>query len=192
MIRISNTPNPLSLKFIVPEKWMNFVWECADESTAKKSVLASKLWQIEGVKYLLFGHDFVSVTKSQEALWEIIQLEIIEAIADFLNDVIGQGKDFFAKEIDAAQLEQAKKVAQKWAENSIEEKIQHVLEEKVQPAIAHHGGFIKLIGFENGIVKLDLQGACKGCPSSTQTLKFGIQNLLQYYFPEVVSVESVE
>jgi Fe-S cluster biogenesis protein NfuA len=185
MITVQTTPNPHAMKFLVGEKWINFVWECLDANASKKSPLAEQLWQIEGVNALLFGFDFVSVTKKHDSSWLDIQFEVIDKIDEFLKKDIGlfdskhESKDM-QKEIESnAQL------------SELDLKIIQVIEEKIQPAIVSHGGVVKFVSFANGVLLLDLQGACKGCPSSAVTLKNGIENLLQYYFPEIVEVKSV-
>jgi len=183
MITVANTPNANALKFIVDRRWMNFVWECRNEKDAAKSQLANHLFAINGVVYMLFGYDFVSVTKSPEHEWSELEAEIIETIDTFLKRNVG----LFEDEKPVAETKQE---AKEFSE--IETKIITVLQEKVQPAIESHGGLVKFISFQDGVVKLDLQGACKGCPSSAYTLKNGIENLLKYYFPEVREVVGAE
>ncbi len=178
LIKVQQTPNPNSMKFIVDKKWLNFVWECFSDFDAKKSDLANTLWKLEGVMYLMFGHDFVSVSKKHDALWEILSPEIVDILSEFL-----------LREVDLFDTQMPNMEQKNF--NELEQKIAQVLEEKVQPAIENHGGMISLVKVENGVVFLDLQGACRGCPSSTLTLKNGIENLLKYYFSEIKSVESV-
>ncbi len=181
LINVSNTPNHNVLKFIVPKTWINFVWECQDEEQAEKSPLAKKIFAIEGVTYMLFGKDFVSVAKAEEASWQNLESVVLETISDFLN----QNISLFATELK--QNEEAK-----INYNELDLKMIKVIEEKVQPAVEHHGGVVKFHSFQDGILKLEMLGACKGCSSSEITLKNGIQNLMQYYFPEIASIESVE
>lgn len=179
-IKIETTPNPDTIKFLVESRWLDFVWECKDVDDAKKSILAHKLFSVPGVVYLLFGYDFVSVSKSAETSWDDLKAPILSEISDFLEEGLNLLMD--------ASIEEQKFQADL---GELEQKIIIVLDEKVQPALESHGGAVKLVKFEAGIVYLDLQGACRGCPSSEATLKFGIQNLLRYYFPEVQEVRSV-
>ena len=179
LINVSNTPNHNVLKFIVPVNWINFVWECQDVEQAAKSPLAKKLFEIQGVIYMLFGKDFVSVAKDENASWENLEAIILDQISNFLN----QNISLFATEL---------KESEDKVNNELDLKMIKVIEEKVQPAVEHHGGFVKFHSFQDGVLKLEMLGACKGCSSSEITLKNGIQNLMQYYFPEIESVESVE
>jgi len=200
MITVQTTPNPNALKFIVPDRWMNFVWECHDAKDAAKSDLARDLFAIDGVVYMMFGYDFVSVSKRQDVAWDNLKGEVLEKIDEFLQRDVGL---FETK--DLPPMYQEKPSAEKGASkgdsyiareereyNELELKIINVLEEKVQPVLASHGGMVRFVSFCDGVVVLDLQGACKGCPSSAYTLKNGIENLLKYYFPEVSEVASVE
>lgn len=190
LIKIERTPNPATLKFIVNKKWLEVIWECKNDEDAKKSIIANQLMKVEGVVYLFFGYDFVSVSKEKEANWEILKPIILGEISDFLLEEIPffqttQIKDQESKPNPSASAKKEEELTE------VEKKIIEVLNEKVQPAIESHGGAIQFYKLENGIVYLDLQGACKGCPSSTITLKNGIENLLKYYFPEITSVESI-
>jgi Fe-S cluster biogenesis protein NfuA len=154
---------------------LDFIWECENAEEAKKCKLAESLFTLPDVVYLLFGNDFVSVTISQSAEWnESLQSDVVELIAKFLNSNVA----FFEKIQMSAKSQYTE----------IEQKIMQLIEEKIQPALAMHGGTAKFISFQDGILVLDLQGACKGCPSSDETLKFGIQNLIRYYLPEVKEV----
>lgn len=185
MITVVTTPNPHAMKFIIGSKWISFAWECANEKTAKKSPLARALWNLNGVNYLLFGLDFVSVNKRNDISWLNLQPEVIDIIDDFLKKDIGLFESTKESHKEEMKLDDVQELTE------LEEKIIKVIEEKVQPSIESHGGMVKFISFKNGILILDLQGACKGCPSSAVTLKGGIENLLKYYFPEILKVESV-
>lgn len=205
MIAIHSTPNPNALKFVVNEKWINFVWECVDEKDAAKSILAKKLWDL-GVAYIMFGYDFVSVIKKNEQKWDDLEQEIVGIIGNFLKQDIGLfenadenlGKDVESmreesmneQSISEKNLGEEQKFAEEFPQefSKLEMQIIATLEEKVQPIVQMHGGVVKFIKFDDGVVVLDLQGACRGCPSSSITLKNGIQNLLCYYFPEVKEV----
>lgn len=186
MIIVQQTPNPNALKFIVPTKWINFVWECVNEKDAAKSSLAKELWNLGGVKYLMFGSDFVSINKSVEIEWNDLQGKVLEVIDEFLSKDRGLFED-----VPSAEWETKAECAVDREFTEFEHKLIQTINEKVQPVLASHGGMVKFIGFDDGIVTLDMQGACRGCPSSQFTLQNGIQNLLGYYFPEVKKVVSL-
>lgn len=179
LIKIEKTPNPQTLKFIVDKKWLDFIWECKTEEESKHSPLASVLWKTGDVLYLFFGYDFVSITKKEDQEWDVLKPIFLGAISDFLQENIQLINKRFDENNNLEGF------------SDFEKKIIEVLDQKVQPAVEGHGGAIKLVKFENGILFLDLQGACKGCPSSIATLKNGVENLMKYYFPEIESVEAV-
>ena len=186
LIQVNNTPNPDALKFIVPTRWLEFIWECSNLETAKKSNLAKQLWEIEGVVYLMFGSDFVLVTKKPDALWELIQVEVVDKLSAFLEEDVSL---FYDPNFEKTEKEKKTKKQKDFSQ--LEEKIIKVLDEKVQPALESHGGMVEFVSFENGVLTLDMQGACKGCPSSMYTLKNGIENLMKYYFPEINELKSI-
>ena len=172
------TPNPNSLKFL-PGK---VVSNCGSFEVSKKdktnNELIRNLLSINGVQGIFLGKDFISINKYDDTSWDEIKHIVISLINDFysngkecviendLNDSVG---DF----------------------SEIEKKIIKILDQKISPAVAKDGGDIKFKEFKNGIVKVQLQGSCSGCPSSTMTLKQGVQNLLCHYLPEVKEVEAV-
>jgi Fe-S cluster biogenesis protein NfuA len=133
---------------------------------------------VNGVEGIFLGQDFISVNKNENINWEEIKHIIISLINDFYAD----GKDFV---IDENINEEVSDLSE------IEEKIVKILEQKIRPAVARDGGDIKFKEFKDGIVKVQLQGSCSGCPSATMTLKQGVQNLLCHYLPEVKKVEAV-
>jgi len=171
------TPNPNSLKFIPGKAVSN---NGSFEITKKDQVnneLVRNLLSINGVTGIFLGADFLSVNKEKEIEWEDIKHIVISLINDFYSN----GKKFvFDKEIDD------KKEKPNFAD--IEKKIISILDSKIRPAVAKDGGDIKFKEFKDGIVKVQLQGSCSGCPSSTMTLKQGVQNLLCHYIPEVKEV----
>lgn len=189
IINVKTTPNPNAMQFIVPERWINFSWECKNEKDAAKSPLAQKLWQIEGVKYLMFSTDFVSIIKDPDLIWEILQPDIIESISEF---IISGLTLFETDDVKALQkLEKESRANPEREYTELEKQMITALEDKVQPAIELHGGMVKFEEFKDGILLLDMQGACKDCPSSLTTLKDGIENLMKYYFPEIIEVKHV-
>ncbi|MDA9596268.1 NifU family protein [Candidatus Pelagibacter sp.] len=172
------TPNPNSLKFLPGKKVSN---SGPYEITKKEEVnndLVRNILSINGVEGIFLGEDFISVNKKDPIKWEDIKHIVISLINDFYLD----GKEFV---IDENIKEEDKNL------DEIERKIVKILDEKIRPAVARDGGDIKFKEFKDGIVKVQLQGSCSGCPSSTMTLKQGVQNLLCHYLPEVKEVVAI-
>jgi Fe-S cluster biogenesis protein NfuA len=182
-IQTEETPNPQTLKFI-PDSEVVLENDTAEfknqKQAATKSPLALQLFEISGVESVFFGHNFITITKSSNIEWLKIKAEIIAVIMDF----------FTAKKPIMFEKTQAKSVVEE-DDSEIVKQIKELIEIKVRPAVAMDGGDIIYRGFEDGIVKLELKGSCSGCPSSTITLKNGIENMLKHYVPEVVAVEQV-
>ena len=179
-IQTENTPNPNSLKFLPGKTVSNkgsFEITKKDETNNE---LVRNLLSVNGVEGIFLGKDFLSINKYDDIPWDEIKHIIISLINDYYSDgkeyVINQDLNETSKDRDLGE---------------IEEKIEKILNEKIRPAVAKDGGDIKFIEFTNGIVKVQLQGSCSGCPSSTMTLKQGVQNLLKHYLPEVKEVEAV-
>jgi Fe-S cluster biogenesis protein NfuA len=173
------TPNPNSLKFIPGKLVCN---NGSFEITKKDEVnneLVRNLLSINGVTGIFLGSDFLSINKLDNINWEDIKHIVISLINDFYST----GKKFV---IDKSPSE---KHDSEFAE--IEKKIIKILDSKIRPAVAKDGGDIKFKEFKNGVVKVELQGSCSGCPSSTMTLKQGVQNLLCHYLPEVKEVIAI-
>jgi len=173
------TPNPNSLKFLPGKTVSN---NGSFEVTKKEetdSDLVRNLLSVNGVTGVFLGKDFLSINKSENTDWEDIKHIVISLINDFYLT----GKEF----IIANELFNEKKGELK----EIEKKIISLLETKIRPAVAKDGGDIKFKEFKDGIVKVELQGSCSGCPSSTMTLKQGVQNLLCHYLPEVKEVIAI-
>ncbi len=173
------TPNPNSLKFLPGKKVSNSgPYEITNKEDMQNELVRNIL-SINGVEGIFLGKDFISVNKNNLTNWEEIKHIVISLINDFYSD----GKEFVIDENfnneNASDL------------NEIEEKIVKILEQKIRPAVARDGGDIKFKEFKNGIVKVQLQGSCSGCPSSTMTLKQGVQNLLCHYIPEVKEVVAI-
>ncbi|CAO2820516.1 unnamed protein product [Amaranthus hypochondriacus] len=183
-IQTQPTPNPASLMFYPGKPVMEIgSSDFPNARTAMKSPLAKSLFGIDGVKRVFFGSDFVTVTKSDDASWDILKPEIFAAIMDFYTS----GQPLFLDENAAA----AKDTAIHDDDSETVAMIKELLETRIRPAVQDDGGDIVYRGFdpETGIVKLRMQGACSGCPSSSVTLKSGIENMLMHYVPEVKSVE---
>jgi Fe-S cluster biogenesis protein NfuA len=174
------TPNPNSLKFLPGKNVSN---SGNYEITNKNDVdneLVRNILSVNGVVGIFLGKDFLSVNKNDQVNWEEIKHIVISLINDFYAD----GKEFIIDE----NIEQNKDIKEL---NEIDQKIIKILDQKIRPAVARDGGDIKFKEFKNGVVKVQLQGSCSGCPSSTMTLKQGVQNLLCHYLPEVKEVQAV-
>ena len=177
-VQTESTPNPNSLKFLPGKKVSN---SGPYEITKKEDVnneLVRNLLSVNGVEGVFLGEDFISINKDDAIQWNDIKHIVISLINDFYSD----GKEFV---IDENLEEQYLNL------DEIEKKIVKILDQKIRPAVAKDGGDIKFKEFKDGIVKVQLQGSCSGCPSSTMTLKQGVQNLLCHYLPEVKEVVAV-
>lgn len=179
-IQTEVTPNPNALKFIPGEDIsQDGPIHFASIEDAKASPLARKLFSIEGVGAVFFGSDFVTITKKDDIDWNILKPEILVNLMDHL---VAKLPIFDEKrEGRNSSLENL---------GDLEKQIVEIIETRVRPSVAMDGGDIIYKGFENGVVMLELRGACAGCPSSTVTLKNGIESMLKYYVPEVLSVEA--
>ena len=177
-IQTEVTPNPNSLKFLPGKIVSNHgSFELTNKDDSNNELVRSLL-SINGVEGIFLGKDFISINKNDSTSWENIKHIVISLINDFYSD----GKEYV---IDK-QLEENNENLEE-----IEKKIIKILEQKIRPAVAKDGGDIKFKEFKNGLVKVQLQGSCSGCPSSTMTLKQGVQNLLCHYIPEVKEVEAI-
>jgi Fe-S cluster biogenesis protein NfuA len=180
-IQTENTPNPNSLKFlpgmvINNEESMSFV-----KNNSSRSLLATLLLGIELVREVFIGHDFITISKEEAGNWELMKPEILVTIMDYL--VAGH------EVISAKSTDVANDILD---DNPIITQIKEIIEHRVRPAVAQDGGDIIFRGFVDGIVQLELRGACSGCPSSSVTLKHGIENMLKHYIPEILAVEEVQ
>jgi len=182
-IETEGTPNPATLKFLPGRDVMGFsTADFAAAESATRSPLAGALFALPGVARVFLGGDFVSVTKSDEVSWQALKPQVLAAIMDHfvagLPVIEGEGDDL-DEDTDPADQE-------------IVDQIKELLDTRVRPAVAGDGGDIVFRGYRDGIVRLHMQGSCSGCPSSSATLKHGIENMLRHYVPEVVAVEQVE
>ena len=177
-IQTEITPNPNSLKFLPGKKVSNSgSYEITKKDTIQNE-LVRNLLSINGVEGVFLGENFISINKNDQVTWDDIKHIVISLINDFYSD----GKDFVIdKNLDEVSTYLSE----------IEKKIIKILDQKIRPAVAKDGGDIKFKEFKNGVVKVQLQGSCSGCPSSTMTLKQGVQNLLKHYLPEVKEVEAI-
>ena len=181
-IQTEQTPNPATLKFLPGRDVMGAgTADFPDPESAKRSPLAERLFQIEGVNGVFLGSDFITVTKAGETEWHLVKPAILGVIMEHytagrptvLEPAAGEGQEAGGEDSEVVQ------------------QIKELLDTRVRPAVAQDGGDIIFRSYEDGIVYLMMQGACSGCPSSTATLKMGIENMLRHYIPEVVEVRPV-
>jgi Fe-S cluster biogenesis protein NfuA len=181
-IQTETTPNPATLKFLPGQDVLEAgTADFPSVEAAAKSPLARRLFGVTGVTGVFLGIDFVTVTKDAGAEWQFIKPAVLGAIMEH-----------FQSGAPAIEGEQASAhVAHDGADSGIVEQIKELLDTRVRPAVAQDGGDITFHGFDRGVVYLHMKGACAGCPSSTLTLKMGIENLLRHYIPEVTEVRPV-
>ena len=173
------TPNPNSLKFLPGKNVSNIGSFEVTQKSDTDNELVKNILSINGVTGVFLGVDFLSINKKEEAIWEDIKHIVISLI----NEFYATGKEFvITNELLKEKNEE---------HSEIEKKIISILETKIRPAVAKDGGDIKFNEFKDGVVKVELQGSCSGCPSSTMTLKQGVQNLLCHYLPEVKEVVAI-
>ena len=179
-IMTESTPNPATMKFLPGQAVLetgtaNF----ATAEAGAKSPLAKRLFDLGGVEGVFLGRDFISVTKAEDRDWNLMKPGVLSAIMDH-----------YTSGLPAMDTNDAAAVPQE-ADSELIVQIKELLDTRVRPAVAQDGGDIVFHGFENGVVYLHMQGSCAGCPSSTATLKMGIENLLRHYVPEVTEVRAV-
>jgi Fe-S cluster biogenesis protein NfuA len=178
-IETEGTPNPATLKFLPGREVLaGRTADFADADAALISPLADALFGLPGVARVFLGADFITVTKTGEEDWQSLRPQVLGAIMEFFLSGKPVMSSLADAEIEDVQPEDAE----------IVEQIKTLLDERVRPAVAGDGGDIIFRGFRDGVVSLKMQGSCSGCPSSTATLKHGIENLLKHYIPEVQSV----
>jgi Fe-S cluster biogenesis protein NfuA len=183
-IQTESTPNPATLKFLPGQTVLELgTADFPSADAAAKSPLARRVFAVAGVTGVFFGNDFVTVTKAEGVDWQHIKPAILGAIMEHFQS-------------GAAVMEGGGATGGGHAEHTGEDgdivrQIKELLDTRVRPAVAQDGGDITFHGFDRGVVYLHMQGACAGCPSSTLTLKMGIENLLRHYIPEVLEVRPV-
>ena len=183
-IQTESTPNPATLKFLPGQTVMSSgTADFPDASTSGDSPLASRIFAVDGVTGVFFGNDFVTVTKAELIEWDHVKPAILGAIMGHFQS--GQPVMQGSSETAGGHADHSGE------DSDIVNQIKELLDTRVRPAVAQDGGDITFHGFDRGIVYLHMQGACAGCPSSTLTLKMGIENLLRHYIPEVVEVRPV-
>lgn len=180
-IQTEQTPNPATLKFLPGRAVMSAgTADFPSADVAKRSPLAERLFGIEGVSGVFFGSDFITVTKASDRDWHLMKPAILGAIMEHFT----AGKPIVLETAPAAAGEAGE-------ESEVVAQIKELIDTRVRPAVAQDGGDIIFDSFEDGVVYLHMQGSCSGCPSSTATLKAGIENMLRHYVPEVVEVRAV-
>ena len=185
-IQTEQTPNPQTLKFLPGKVVMGegtAFYQNVDE--AVDSPFARRLFTVEGVQGVFFGSDFITITKNDTYDWQVIKPSVLGGIIDHFNSD--------DKTVEKhANNETEKSFEKNENDSEIVKKIKELLDTRVRPAVAMDGGDIIYNNFEDGVVYLKMQGACSGCPSSTATLKMGIENMLKHYIPEVQEVRPVD
>ena len=178
-VQTQNTPNPNSLKFLPSKKVSNDdPFEITDKNKSNNELVRNIL-SISGVTGIFLAEDFLSVNKDEQIKWE----DLKHIIISFINDYYASGNEIV---IDSNKISSTETQL-----SEIEKKIIKILETKIRPAVARDGGDIKFKKYNNGIVTVQLQGSCSGCPSSIMTLKQGVQNLLCHYIPEIEKVITI-
>jgi Fe-S cluster biogenesis protein NfuA len=181
-IQTEQTPNPATLKFLPGRAVMTAgTADMPDRDAAQRSPLASRLFQVEGVTGVFLGSDFITITKAAEKEWFLLKPALLGIIMEHFT-----ANRPVLLEDETATDEPAEE------DDEIVSQIKELLDTRVRPAVAQDGGDIIYRGFDKGIVFVRLQGACSGCPSSTATLRMGIENMLKHYVPEVVEVRAVQ
>ena len=178
-VQTQKTPNPNSIKFFPSKKVsLNGTYEILNKNESKNELVRNIL-SINGVTGIFLSEDFLSVNKKEEINWD----DLKHIIISFINEFYSEGRECVINNTQKNKSENNLK--------EIEKKIIKILESKVRPAVEKDGGDIIFKNYENGIVTVKLQGSCSGCPSSTMTLKQGVQNLLCHYIPEIKEVIAV-
>ena len=183
-IQTESTPNPATLKFLPGQTVLeNGTADFPSAEAAKISPLAARVISVSGVVGVFFGRDFVTITKNDTTDWDHVKPALLGVIMEHFQS----GKPVMLE--DAVASGHADHDGE---DGVVVDQIKELLDSRVRPAVAQDGGDITFYGFDKGIVYLQMQGACAGCPSSTMTLKMGIENLLRHYIPEVTEVRPVD
>ncbi|XP_034548867.1 NFU1 iron-sulfur cluster scaffold homolog, mitochondrial [Notolabrus celidotus] len=184
-VQTQDTPNPNSLKFLPGRTVLESgTMDFAGPRDAHCSPLARQLFRIDGVKSVFLGPDFITISKADDSMeWRLIKPDVFAAIMDFFTTGLPVVNEDSQPSADTAPSDD---------DDEVVAMIKELLDTRIRPTVQEDGGDVLYRGFEDGIVKLKLQGSCTSCPSSIITLKSGIQNMLQFYVPEVESVEQVK
>ncbi len=180
-IQTEETPNPATLKFLPGRVLMTEgTAEFKTQEEATKSPLALHLFKIDGVKSVFFGSDFITIAKEEDPSWAVLKPSVLSVI---MEHFITHQPLFYGERTSVGASDH---------DDPIAKQIKEILDIRVRPAVAMDGGDIAFDRFEDGVVYVRMQGACSGCPSSSATLKSGIENMLRHYVPEVVEVRALE
>lgn len=183
MIYTEATPNPATLKFVLNRViFPNDYYEFESKDDTENAPMAAALFDIEGVTGVFISNNFVTITKSDDLMW----LEVMPTVKEFIKEYIGDKKPVFTKDFQKTNRKSSNEVNEN--DSDIDVKIKGILDEYVKPAVEMDGGAINFVSFEDGLLTLELQGSCSGCPSSTVTLKDGIENLMKRMVPQVTEV----
>jgi Fe-S cluster biogenesis protein NfuA len=183
-IQTESTPNPATLKFLPGQTVLDAgTADFTTQEAAANSPLAARIFAVGNVTGVFFGNDFITVTKNESTEWDHVKPAILGAIMEHFQSG--------APVMEGENTTKAGHATHDGPDSDIVEQIKELLDTRVRPAVAQDGGDITFHGFEQGVVYLHMQGACAGCPSSTLTLKMGIENLLRHYIPEVLEVRPV-
>ena len=184
-VTCETTPNPQSLRFVLNKPICDETLEIKNRAKAGRSPLAGKILGFPWAKSVFLGKNFVTVTKEDWLKWDMIQ----GPLSDLIREHLERGEKALLPPVKTQPKKSAGKNSD---ENSpASQKIKEILERDIQPAVAMDGGFIEFVSYKNGVVYLSLQGACSGCPSSSYTLKQGIETRLKQFLPEIKAVEEV-
>jgi Fe-S cluster biogenesis protein NfuA len=179
-IQTEDTPNPLTIKFLPGKDVMKSgTADFKNKELSQNSPLASRLFDIEGVDGVFLGSDFISVTKKENEEWFSLK-----------PSILGKIMEHYASGEEVLLVNNDNDLSEDTHDSDTVQQIKKLLETRVRPAVAMDGGDIQFESFEDGIVTLLMKGACSGCPSSTATLKMGIENMLRHYIPEVQEVRA--
>ena len=182
-IQTEETPNPAALKFLPGRAVLEIgVADFTTREAAQRSPLARVLFEIDGVAGVFLGSDFITITKAGDKTWQVLKPMVLGAVMDHFTSG--------AAVMETADTED-EEINDEGVDGAIVSQIKELIDTRVRPAVAQDGGDIIYKGFKNGTVYLNLRGSCAGCPSSTATLKMGIENMLRHYVPEVLQVEAV-
>jgi len=180
-IQTEDTPNPATMKFLPSRAVVDAPVDFPDESKAALSPLAQALFHIDGVKAVFFGTDFISVTRDETVEWPTLRPSVLATIMDYFVEgkpvMTGEGGTVSSTASDG--------------DSEVVRQIKELLDLRIRPAVAQDGGDVEFDHFEDGVVYLRLKGACSGCPSATATLKFGVEQMLRHFIPEVKEVRRV-
>lgn len=183
-IQTEETPNPNTMKFLPGQEVLgDDTAFFTDKENAARSPLAAALFELEGIRAVFYGSDFITITKAPTSSWDVLKAQILTTIME--HYVSGNPMMLEEKPVEKSEITYSTE------EQEVVNQIKELIDIRVRPAVAMDGGDIIFHSFKDGIVQLEMHGACAGCPSSTATLKNGVENMLKHYVPEVIAVEAI-